>query len=299
MDLKKLEFFCVVAEEKSLSKAGEKLNYSQSNLSTTIRKLEEEMDAQLFIRSSQGMSLTQKGKELYEYASRMLNMSDRITRAMKEDEESGSIEVGSLESVALTILPEILAEYNRTHPHNAVSVEIGPSFGPNGLVERVKSYHCDLAFISGELEDEELVRCPIGTDHTVFVSNRDYGDDFSYRELLDNQVLRFPMGCVCRMVYDRFAASIGVQPREILEAESPSTIFANVAAGMGVACFPKSCLRFYRTRFPIYVYPVPEEFSVMEWSIIYRRDSYLTRAMKDLIRQARNGGPYIDGDSVS
>ena len=64
---------------------------------------------------------------------------------------------------------------------------------------------------------------------------------------------------------------------------------------MGVACFPKSCISFYKTRFPVYSYELPEPYTRMEWSLICRKDTYLTKPMKELIREAQRGKPYIDG----
>ncbi len=295
MDLRKLEYFYVVATEGSLSKAAEKLNYAQSNLSTMIRRLEEEMDTQLFYRSSQGMQLTDKGEELYHYADKMLRMSERISRAMKSSTDESVIHIGTLESIAVTVLPGILSSYRAGHPNNRVQVEIGPSFGPGGLVDRILNYEKDLAFISGDIDNPDIVSKKIGIDHAVIVSNRDYGKDVPLEEILNDQILSFPLGCCCRLRYDAFAAHIGIRPKEILETASISTIFSNVVAGTGVACFPKSCVHFYESRFPVYIYDLPDPFSAMEWSIIWRKDSYLSKPMKDLIRLAKAGSPFVDG----
>lgn len=98
---------------------------------------------------------------------------------------------------------------------------------------------------------------------------------------------------MCRILYDRFAEHIGVKSKQVLESSSLSTIFSNVVAGMGVACFPKSCISFYKTRFPVYSYELPEPYTRMEWSLVCRKDTYLTKPMKELIREAQRGKPYI------
>ena len=95
------------------------------------------------------------------------------------------------------------------------------------------------------------------------------------------------------MDINRFAEHIGVKSKQVLESSSLSTIFSNVVAGMGVACFPKSCISFYKTRFPVYSYELPEPYTRMEWSLICRKDTYLTKPMKELIREAQRGKPYI------
>lgn len=298
MDLRQLECFHTIADTGSLSKASERLNYAQSNLSTIIRKLEQEVDAQLFFRTPQGMVLTAKGKELYFYAEKMLSISDKISRTISSEEAGSNIRIGSLESIAVTILPEILSAFRETHPQDNVHVGLGPSFGRNGLVERVLGYDCDLAFVSGEIDDPELEQRVIGEDHVVIVSTKDYGSDFTFHDILENQILSFPYGCTCRILYDRFAESIGVKPMQILETESLSTIFSNVVAGMGVACFPKSCVNFYERSFRVFSYDLPDPYSHMDWSIIYRKDTYLSRSMKRLIGQVTSGKRYVDGNVI-
>lgn len=65
MDLQTLQFFCAAATEGSLTKAAQKLNYAQSNLSTRVRALEEELGVTLFQRGASGSRLTPKGEVLY------------------------------------------------------------------------------------------------------------------------------------------------------------------------------------------------------------------------------------------
>ncbi len=295
MDFKKLEYFYIVAKEGSVSKAAEKLNYAQSNLSTMIRRLEEEVDAQLFYRSPQGMTLTQKGEELYQYASQMLNISGKISQAMKERSGSSSLRIGTVESIAVTILPEILSDYNSIWPADSVQVEVGEPLGPGGLMERVLDYELDLAFVAGEVDSPELESRFIGEDHLILVSNTDYGENVSVSDLLADRVLTFPTGCCCRVQYDKFAKHVAVQPRHIVETDSLSAMFANVMAGMGIAGFPRSCIPFYCSRFPVYIYPIPDPYGIMPWSVTYRKDAYISRAMKGMIKSAMKGKPYHDG----
>lgn len=223
----------------------------------------------------------------------MLHMSGEMTKAMENHASGCCINIGTLESIAVSILPEILTGYSDKHPKVSVQIENGPTFGPNGLVERVLGHSCDLAFISGDVEHPDIRKWVIGEDHVVIVTNKDCGETVDFKKLLQNQILSFPTGCVCRILYDRFAEHIGVKSKQVLESSSLSTIFSNVVAGMGVACFPKSCISFYKTRFPVYSYELPEPYTRMEWSLICRKDMYLTKPMKELIREAQRGKPYI------
>ena len=76
MDLSQLEVFLSIAEEKSFSRAAEKMLRTQPALSIAIKRLEEELGETLFDRSSKNGSLTEAGRILLSYAQRMINLRE-------------------------------------------------------------------------------------------------------------------------------------------------------------------------------------------------------------------------------
>ncbi len=80
-----IAFFRTVAEEGSYSAAAEKLNYAQSNLSSRIIQLEKECGALLFQRHKNGITLTGKGSLLLDYAVQILDISNEMEKAVRDD----------------------------------------------------------------------------------------------------------------------------------------------------------------------------------------------------------------------
>lgn len=78
MELKQLQYFVICAETLSFRKASSLLFTTQSNVSKVIKSLEEELGQTLFLRSQTGVTLTEKGKQIYEYATATLDSADRI-----------------------------------------------------------------------------------------------------------------------------------------------------------------------------------------------------------------------------
>ncbi|MBQ5756729.1 MAG: LysR family transcriptional regulator, partial [Erysipelotrichaceae bacterium] len=72
MDLRTLQYFVVVAEELNITKAAEKLHMSQPPLSAQIKKLELELNTELFIRGKRQLDLTESGELLYRRAKEIL-----------------------------------------------------------------------------------------------------------------------------------------------------------------------------------------------------------------------------------
>src|SRR5690348_13948830 len=117
MDAADLRMFEAVARTGGMGRAASELNTVQSNVTTRIRLLEEELGAPLFVRHSRGVSLTPAGRRLLPYAERMRDLLAQARRAVSEDgTPQGPLLLGSLETAAALRLPRILAAYARAYP---------------------------------------------------------------------------------------------------------------------------------------------------------------------------------------
>ncbi|MBL8171184.1 MAG: LysR family transcriptional regulator [Acidobacteria bacterium] len=124
MDLAQLEIFLCIAEEKSFSRAAEKMLRTQPAISIAIKRLEEELGESLFDRSSKSGTLTEAGRILLSYAQRMINLRDEATEAVGELRGMfrGRLTIGANESTSLYLLPPLLMEYRRNHPKIKIEV---------------------------------------------------------------------------------------------------------------------------------------------------------------------------------
>src|SRR2546428_12163717 len=123
MDLAQLEVFLTVTRERQFSRAAEKLYRTQSAVSQSIHKLEEEIGEPLFDRSSRDGLLTDAGRVLQEYAERLLNLRNDAREALVELRElqKGKLAIAANEFTALYLLP-VLAEFRRLHPMIRITV---------------------------------------------------------------------------------------------------------------------------------------------------------------------------------
>ena len=106
MELSQLEVFMAVAREHRFSRAAEKLYRTQSAVSQTIRKLEDELGEALFDRSSREGILTDAGQVLYDYAERLLNLRQDAHESLTELRElqKGKLVIAANEFTALYLL---------------------------------------------------------------------------------------------------------------------------------------------------------------------------------------------------
>jgi DNA-binding transcriptional LysR family regulator len=118
MELYQLENFVAVVEEHSFTRAAERVFRTQGAVSVAIRKLEDEIGVPLLVRDSHDCLLTEAGKKLLEYARRMIELRDRLTRNMGDFRKlaTGSVSIAAHESAAEYLLAEPLAEFNVQYP---------------------------------------------------------------------------------------------------------------------------------------------------------------------------------------
>ena len=124
MEMAQLEYFSRVVQEKSFSKAADKVFRTQPAVSIAIRRLEEEIGLPLLDRTQKTPVLTEAGQVVYDYAQRILGLRDQVGQAIAEMQslKRGLIRVGANESTSLYLLPELILKFREQHPE--VKVEI-------------------------------------------------------------------------------------------------------------------------------------------------------------------------------
>lgn len=122
MEFRNLVTFLKVAELKNISKAAEKLGYSQSAVTIQIKQLEKELEVQLFERIGKGVSLTDKGKEFIFHANEILRVTavametTKHSHAHEPEQLTGILNIGSVESISTALLPDILIQFHKQYP---------------------------------------------------------------------------------------------------------------------------------------------------------------------------------------
>jgi len=124
MELSQLETFLAVAEERSFSRAAQRLHRTQPAVSQVIRKLENAVGETLFDRTSRDGSLTAAGALLRDYAQRLLALRREASSALDELKslERGHLQLGANEYTCMVLLPAVDA-FRREFPHIGVTVQ--------------------------------------------------------------------------------------------------------------------------------------------------------------------------------
>ena len=284
MDLQTLHFFAEAADAGSCAAAAEKLNYAQSNLSNRIKQLEEELGEPLFYRYKRGVMLTAKGKVFYDYARRILNLTEEAAKAVRDMEHArGKLTLGSLEATALGDLPDLLASYHRQYPDVSLSLQTDMN---DVFIEQVLKRELDGAFVSGPLNHPELEECFFKSEKLILVSGNDNRLDNAETILAHAPLITFPEGSVFRRRLELLLTSRSIAYMDRLTVlNSLGAMMANISAGIGCGYLPRSIVQPYLDSGVMAEYPLDDPYSELDVVFLYRRDHVPDAAFRYFLKQ--------------
>lgn len=119
MDIRVLQYFLVVAQEESISRAAKSLNMTQPPLSRQLHDLEEELGHQLFIRGSRKITLTEEGILLRHRAEELVELLEKAKSEIRSSNQAirGDVYIGSAETDGMRLVAKAICQLQKEHPH--------------------------------------------------------------------------------------------------------------------------------------------------------------------------------------
>ncbi|HUP05376.1 MAG TPA: LysR family transcriptional regulator [Bryobacteraceae bacterium] len=244
MELYSLQVFLAVAEEKSFSRAAERLLRTQPAVSLALQRLEQELEEKLIDRSGKGLLLTDAGRTVLEYARRFESLRQEMENSLAElrDNSAGRLTIGANESTSLYLLRHI-ERYRALYPKIKVQVRRSLSSRiPNELLDG----NLELGVISYDPADDRLKSKVIYTDALAFVvspthrlANR---KTVSIAELGSENFVAHNVISPYREVVLREFRAHRVPLRMDVEMPTIETIRKMVQNNLGVAFVPRMCV---------------------------------------------------------
>jgi DNA-binding transcriptional LysR family regulator len=244
MELHSLRVFLTVANEKSFSRAAEKLLRTQPAISLTIQRLEAELGEKLIDRSAKDLLLTDSGKTVLEYAKRFDSLQGELENSLAElrDKSAGRLMIGANESSTLYLLDHI-ERYRQKYPK--VKVQIRRSLSSRIPTELIDG-ELELGILTYDPEDERLISQVIYTDHLAFIISPRHKlaerEDVSITELGEENFIAHNVVSPYRAVVLREFQRHRVPLKMDLEMPTIEAIRKMVQRNEGVAFLPHMCV---------------------------------------------------------
>jgi DNA-binding transcriptional LysR family regulator len=293
LDLAQLEIFLCIAEEKSFSRAAEKMLRTQPALSIAIKRLEEELGEPLFDRSSKSGTLTEAGRILLSYAQRMINMRDEAKDAISELRGMfrGRLTIGANESTSLYLLPKLLLEYRRRHPQ--IKIEVFRNISekiPAEVLER----NLDFGFLSYDPMHPSLQSLEVHRDELVLVVPPKHHlagrKQVTVKDLGDEQFVAHNVKTPARTrIFDFFAHHR--TPLNIsIELATLETIKDFVKLEVGLAILPRLAVEEEINSGELIEVPIKGMKIEKVLRLVYRREQTLSHAAKSFLELVKGPG---------
>ncbi|WP_044640443.1 LysR family transcriptional regulator [Risungbinella massiliensis] len=242
MEIRQLITFQTIVELGSITKASEHLGYAQSSVTAQIQSLEDELNTPLFHRTGKRLRLSEAGERLLPYAKKLLQLHEEAKYQVPFPETpSGTLMIGSPESLAAFRLPPIIQEFRQLYPQ----VEIVLRAGSCGEIkEQAKKGELDVGFLLGAVDDDQdnLIVDELIQEKIVLVAATNHRlaekQIVTVQDLQNESFLQTEAGCSYRNLLEQHLRKNGVHSSTGLEFYSIEAIKNCTAAGLGIAYLP-------------------------------------------------------------
>ena len=252
MDLRRLRYFVVAAEELNFSRAAGRLRIAQPPLSAQIKQLENELGALLFDRTGRGVRLTDAGYVLLEEARRIFIQLEQTARMVERvgSGQVGRLSLGFVPSATNEVLPPVLYEFQKSLPDVELFLH---EMMPDQVVQRLHGRQIDVGFFYLPFDDSALDTRPVSREPLVVALPETHPlakePEIDLRSLEREPFVlprRYNMPGLYGQVTE-VCRQAGFTPRPVQkDVWLMQTIVGLVASGIGVGLVPCSLRNFRR-----------------------------------------------------
>lgn len=262
MDSSLLKVFVEVARENSITKAANKLNFAQSNVTSRIKQLEKSLGFALFHRVPKGVILSKEGEKLYPYALEIVKKVELATFSMKNITNQEHLIIGSTESNATTRIIPFLVQLHNDFPNMSLELITNTT---REITKELLDYKVDIAFISGIPKNSELIVLNKVEENIVIVEPK--------MENAPNVFLSFKNGCAYNEFGQNYLKNSSDEDFKTLEFGNYEIILGCVKAGMGKSLLPLSIVKKHQYENDLKITSLPKELANMPTCLVCRKDN--------------------------
>lgn len=287
MEISQLRYFLKIAERGNFTRAAEDLLITQSALSRSIGKLEEELGQPVLERQSRTVQLTDAGRLLQARAEQILSMVDDTVAEITDDGQTGRIRLGAIPTIAPYLLPTLLRAFAQKYPKaNLVVFEETTE----KLVQRALHGEIDVALLAlpvpkqhldAQLLFEEELQLVLPIDHPLSKKKHVRLDDlqpYPFVLLDETHCLSNDIVAYCRQR--------SLQPVSVERTSQLATVQELVSLGHGISLIPTMACKLDESPRRVYRHlaGTPPTRSIALVSNPYRFESRLIKLFKTFVR---------------
>ena len=274
----------------SLTRAAQRLNTVQPNVTARIRKLEQALGAKLLQRHARGVRPTPAGEAALMIATRLGAVMDDLRSEFRTrgPARRARIRVGAIETIAASHLQPLVVDFTRRHPNVEMSVHTASSLT---LLKQLGQRELDVVFVSRAAESEKVTSQHVFRDELTVIAAPAIR---SFTRLLEEprgelKIVVQRLGCSYTA---RLLAHIGAHSKRkyrLLEAGTLESVLSLVEAGAGIATLPQAFVAAQRAGRKFRRFALPRDIRIVDTFMAFRADerpSALNRNFADWVGNA-------------
>ncbi len=287
VNLRELEYFVAVAEQRHFGKAAQLVNVSQPTLSMQLRKLEERLGGQLIERLPRDAILTALGTEALPLAREILRLASELEFRCGTKEKRGQLRLGLIPTISPYLLPKINRSLSRGIRGRKISLIEAQTAE---LVQSVKSGSIDIAILSTPLKERGVEEIEIYSEPFFMAVSSSHPlagqRKVGLKDLKSERMLLLKEGHCLRNQSLSLCNSPQTGDDADLSATSIETLRSMVAMNVGITLVPKLAIRKGEN---VSYLPFSEDYVSRRVGVIFRPsygDKGFIRELVDIIRIA-------------
>jgi LysR family hydrogen peroxide-inducible transcriptional activator len=245
MELQQLRYVSAIAETGSFSRAAERCQVAQPSLSQQVLKLEDDLGAKLFDRLGRSVRLTEAGRAFLPHARSILSQVEAAKSSVADhcEDVRGSVAVGVIPTIAPYMMPRYTTAFAKRYPEAKLRIveETTPV-----LVESLRDLSIDLAILALPLRHKDLELIPLRTEPLFVVLPRNHpragAEVLALKDIRGESFVMLRDGHCFRDLSITTCIRARITPRIAFESDQFSSLFAMVAAGVGISLVPKMAI---------------------------------------------------------
>ncbi|MFT9637515.1 LysR family transcriptional regulator [Alcaligenes phenolicus] len=283
-----------VDKQGSLTAAAAVLHVTQSALSHTMRKLEQQLGTEIWRREGRSLQLTQAGQYLLAVANRVLPQLDLAEERLGQfaQGERGSLRIGMECHPCYQWLLKIVSPYLSAWPDVDVDVKQKFQFGGIGALF---GYEIDLLVTPDPLYKPGLKFEPVFDYEQVLVVNKAHAlanVDYAKPKDLDREILiSYPVDIDRLDIYNQFLLPAGIAPRRHKTIETTDIMMQMVASGRGVAALPRWLVEEYAEKLDVVPVKLGKHGIAKQIFLGMRETETVIDYLQAFMELARGSGP--------
>lgn len=240
MDTRQLRSLAAIKQYGTFAKAATHVNLTPAAVGQQIAALEQELNIELFDRTTRPPTLTPQGLQVLEMANEMLRLEEDTKSSLRGDRISGTLVIGSVRSSAVNLLPAAMVEMHDKYPFLKTNLRIGLS---SSLVSDVETGQLDAAIVAEHVGIPPTLRWSPFLNEPLWIVAAKNTPLSSAKHMLNTlPFIRFRSAVPLANLIDTEISRMGVTTHDVAEIDMIGTILTCVRHGLGISVVPHVAL---------------------------------------------------------